>query len=98
MKEATGEVSMTVITIVLLVAVLGIGMFLFGSKDSVGRKWIENTFNNITNKGDNAWTTWDNKQITKVGDNNERFSWWNIYDICTNNIFISLYCFCSSSF
>lgn len=52
MKEATGEVSMTVITIVLLVAVLGIGMFLF--KDSVGRKWIENTFNNITNKGDNA--------------------------------------------
>ena len=54
MKEATGEVSMTVITIVLLVAVLGIGMFLFGSKDSVGRKWIENTFNNITNKGDNA--------------------------------------------
>ena len=50
----TGEVSMTVITIVLLVAVLGIGMFLFGSKDSVGRKWIENTFNNITNKGDNA--------------------------------------------
>ena len=45
---------MTVITIVLLVAVLGIGMFLFGSKDSVGRKWIENTFNNITNKGDNA--------------------------------------------
>lgn len=54
MKETTGEVSMTVITIVLLVAVLGIGMFLFGSKDSVGRTWIENTFNNITNKGDNA--------------------------------------------
>lgn len=53
MKEATAEVSMTVITIVLLVAVLGIGMFLFGSKE-VGRKWIENTFNNITNKGDNA--------------------------------------------
>lgn len=53
MKEATGEVSMTLITIVLLVAVLGIGMFLFGSKGS-GRTWIENTFNNITNKGDNA--------------------------------------------
>lgn len=54
MKEATGEVSMTVITIVLLVVVLGIGMFLFGSEKSSGRKWIENTFNNITNKGDNA--------------------------------------------
>ena len=54
MKEATGEVSMTVITIVLLVVVLGIGMFLFGSEKSIVRKWIENTFNNITNKGDNA--------------------------------------------
>ena len=47
MKEATGEVSMTVITIVLLVAVLGIGMWLFGSKDSPGRQWIEKTFNQI---------------------------------------------------
>ena len=54
MKEATGEVSMTVITIVILVAVLGIGMFLFGSKNSVARQWIEKTFNDITNKGDNA--------------------------------------------
>ena len=54
MKEATGEVSKTVITIVQLVVVLGIGMFLFGSEDSIGRKWIENTFNNITDKGDNA--------------------------------------------
>lgn len=49
MKEATGEVSMTVITIVLLVAVLGIGMWLFGSEKSIGRTWIKNTFKNITN-------------------------------------------------
>ncbi|UKI27582.1 MAG: hypothetical protein L6V91_02980 [Bacilli bacterium] len=47
MKEATGEVSMTVITIVLLVAVLGIGMVLFGKDDSPARKWINDTFNNI---------------------------------------------------
>lgn len=52
MKEATAEVSMTVITIVLLVAVLGIGMWLFGSKDSPGRTWIENTFNKIGNTTD----------------------------------------------
>lgn len=52
MKEATGEVSMTVITIVLLVAVLGIGMWLFGSKNSPGRTWIENTFNKITGTTD----------------------------------------------
>lgn len=53
MKEATGEVSMTVITIVLLVAVLGIGMWLFGSKNSPGRDWIEQTFNKIGNTTDN---------------------------------------------
>ncbi len=48
MKEATGEVSMTVITIVLVAIVLGIGMFLFGSKDSVGRNWIEGKFTKMT--------------------------------------------------
>lgn len=52
MKEATGEVSMTVITIVLLVAVLGIGMWLFGGKDSPGRDWIEKTFKQISNTDD----------------------------------------------
>lgn len=54
MKEATGEVSMTVITIVLLVVVLGIGMFLFGSEGAPGRQWIEGVFNNIGEKGDDA--------------------------------------------
>ena len=49
MKEATGEVSMTVITIVLVAIVLGIGMALFGSKDSVGRKWIEGRFTEMIN-------------------------------------------------
>lgn len=48
MKEATGEVSMTVITIVILALVLGIGTFLFAGKDSIGRKWIENTFEKNT--------------------------------------------------
>lgn len=54
MKEATGEVSMTVITIVLLVAVLGIGMFLFGKEGAPGRKWIEGVFNDISAKGDDT--------------------------------------------
>ena len=49
MKEATGEVSGTVITIVLIGLVLGIGMFLFGGEDSIGRQWIQNTFTNLTN-------------------------------------------------
>lgn len=44
MKEATGETSMTVITIVLVGLVLAIGTWLFGSNDSLGRMWIKNTF------------------------------------------------------
>lgn len=48
MKEATGEVSGTVITIVLLGLVLAIGVWLFGGENSIGRKWIKNTFENQT--------------------------------------------------
>lgn len=54
MKEATGEVSMTVITIILIVIVLGIATALFGSDDSPGRTWINNIFNNMTEKGNDA--------------------------------------------
>lgn len=48
MKEATGEVSGTVITIVLLGLVLAIGVWLFGGENSIGRKWIQNTFEQQT--------------------------------------------------
>ena len=48
MKEATGEVSGTVITIVLIGLVLAIGVWLFAGEDSIGRKWIKNTFENQT--------------------------------------------------
>ena len=48
MKEATGEVSGTVITIVLVGAVLGIGYWLFVGENAIGRKWIINTFENQT--------------------------------------------------
>ena len=54
MKEATGEVSGTVITIVLVGAVLAIGLFLFGGEDSIGRQWIVNFFGSqITNQEQN---------------------------------------------
>lgn len=45
MKEATGEVSMTVVTIVILALLIGIGTWLFGNEDSPARKWIDNLFN-----------------------------------------------------
>lgn len=48
MKDATGEVSSTVITIVLLGLVLAIGVWLFGGENSIGRKWIKNTFEQQT--------------------------------------------------
>ena len=44
MKEATGEVSMTVITIVILALLIGIGTWLFSGENSIGRRWIKNTF------------------------------------------------------
>ena len=48
MKEATGEVSMTVITIVILALVLGIATFLFSGEDAIGRKWITDMFGDLT--------------------------------------------------
>ena len=48
MKEAAGEVSGTVITIVLIGLVLAIGVWLFSGEDSIGRKWIKNTFESQT--------------------------------------------------
>ena len=54
MKEATGEVSMTVITIILIVIVLGIATALFGCENSPGRQWINNIFNQMTEKGNDA--------------------------------------------
>lgn len=56
MKEATGEVSMTVITIILIVIVLGIGTALFGGNNSPGRQWINSIFNNMTKTGNDAMT------------------------------------------
>lgn len=44
MKEATGEVSMTVITIVILALLVAIGTWLFAGDDARAKKWIENTF------------------------------------------------------
>ena len=48
MKEATGEVSMTVITIVILALLVGIGTWLFAGEDAIGRRWIENMFEQQT--------------------------------------------------
>ena len=48
MKEATGEVSMTVITIVILALLVAIGTWLFAGYDAPAKKWIENTFKEKT--------------------------------------------------
>ena len=48
MEEATGETSMTVITIVIVGLILAIATWLFAGEDSIGRKWIKNTFEKQT--------------------------------------------------
>lgn len=52
MKEATGEVSMTVVTIVLIAIVLGIATALFSGEDSVGQKWITGLFGDLTGESE----------------------------------------------
>ena len=47
MKEATGEVSMTVVTIVVIALVLGIATWLFSGENSIGRQWINENFGNF---------------------------------------------------
>ena len=47
MKEATGEVSGVVVTIVIIALVLGVGTALFtkdSSGTSIAQRWIENMF------------------------------------------------------
>lgn len=48
MKEATGEVSMTVITIVIIALLVAIGTWLFAGDDAPAKKWIENIFEEKT--------------------------------------------------
>lgn len=48
MKEATGEVSMTVITIVILALLVAIGTWLFTGENAPAKKWIQNIFEEKT--------------------------------------------------
>lgn len=54
MKEATGEVSMTVITIVILALLVGIASWLFAGDDAPAKGWINNLFNNQVNEYGNG--------------------------------------------
>ena len=56
MKESTGEVSMTVVTIVILALLIGIGTWLFGNANSPARKWIDDLFNRQTGEYDTGST------------------------------------------
>ena len=48
MKEATGEVSMTVITIVILALLVAIVTWLFAGENAPAKKWIQNIFEEKT--------------------------------------------------
>lgn len=51
MKEATGEISMTVITIVILALLVGVGTWLFSS-NGPARNWINDFFQSNIAKPD----------------------------------------------
>ena len=48
MKEATGEVSGTVITIVIIALIGGVAALLFTGDDPIAKRWIENMFEEKT--------------------------------------------------
>jgi len=48
MKEATGEVSGTVITIIIVALLAGIGTWLFAGENAPARQWIQNVFEEQT--------------------------------------------------
>lgn len=54
MKEATGEVSMTVITIVILALLVGIGTWLFAGENAPAKNWIEGLFESQVGEYDNG--------------------------------------------
>ena len=54
MKEATGEVSMTVITIVLLALLVGLGTWLFAGENAPAKKWITGLFEQQIGEYDNG--------------------------------------------
>ena len=45
MKDATGEVSMTVVTIVIIAFIAGVAALLFSGDNPPAKKWIEDIFN-----------------------------------------------------
>lgn len=46
MKEATGEVSMTVITIVILALLVGLATWLFSGENAPAKRWLNDLFEN----------------------------------------------------
>lgn len=61
MKEATGEVSMTVITIVILALLVGLGSWVFSTKGPA-RNWIDKFFNSDAAKIETNKNAWEQEQ------------------------------------
>ena len=55
MKEATGELSMTVVVIIAVIAIVGIVYLIFG-ENGVARSWIKGQWGGLT----------DNANLSKI--------------------------------
>ncbi len=54
MKEATGELSMTVVVIIAVIALIAILTFFFG-KDGLAKTWINDQWTKMTKKADEQY-------------------------------------------
>ena len=48
MKEATGELSLTVVVIIAIIAVIAIVRLFFIGDDAIAKKWIEGQWGSMT--------------------------------------------------
>ena len=70
MKEATGEVSGVVVTIVIVAALLGLGTWLFAGEDAPARQCIQDIFeeNQLEKINDDLYLTRKQMDILKRND------------------------------
>lgn len=70
MKEATGELNMTVITIILIGVVLG---FFYLIWDNI-KSQINNEWNKATEKGPNAYNVEENSHTLAIAKDNTTYT------------------------
>ena len=85
MKEATGELSMTVVTIIAIVAIAGIVTWLAPKV----KTYVETSWSNVSGGCPDGQVYDAAKKVIK----NERIFWWSFYDKISIDFYCGLYLF-----